>query len=144
MVRVGPGPAGRFFLRPPTLTAGNFAALWPKDPKFLALKDLNPFKTVSKVQKTSSILRAGFFLSKWPHLHRAYVVGGCLFNFGTVKPEPFIRYVNKHFFTFLLLQTKHETMTHLRTMFILVLFNEWHTKLHWQILFWQVQSWIKI
>ena len=81
---LGPGPAGRLFLRPPTLTAGNFAALWPTDPKFLALKDLNPFKTVSKVQKTSSILRVGFALSKWPHLHRAYVVGGCLFNFGTV------------------------------------------------------------
>ena len=81
---LGPGPAGRLFLRPPTLTAGNFAALWPTDPKFLALKDLNPFKTVSKVQKTSSILRVGFALSKWPHLHRAYVVGGCIFNLGTV------------------------------------------------------------
>ena len=23
--------------------------------------------------------------SKWSHLHRAYVVGGCLFNFGTVR-----------------------------------------------------------
>ena len=74
---LGPGPAGRLFLRPPTLTAGNFAALWPTDPKFLALKDLNPFKTVSKVQKTSSILRVGFALSKWPHLHRAYVVTVC-------------------------------------------------------------------
>ena len=84
---LGPGPAGRLFLRPPTLTAGNFAALWPTDPKFLALKDLNPFKTVSKVQKTSSILRVGFALSKWPHLHRAYVVGGCLFNLGTVQLE---------------------------------------------------------
>ena len=77
LVRVGPGPGGRLFLRPPTLTAGNFAALWPTDPKFLALKDLNLFKTVSKVQKTSSILRVGFALPKWPHLHRAYVVGGC-------------------------------------------------------------------
>ena len=82
---LGPGPAGRLFLRPPTLTAGNFAALWPTDPKFLALKNLNPFETVSKVQKTSSISRVGFALSKWPHLHRAYVVGGCLFNFGTVS-----------------------------------------------------------
>ena len=64
--------------------AGNFAALWPTDPKFLALKDLNPFKTVSKVQEASSSLSENFALSKWPHLHRAYVVGGCLFNFGTV------------------------------------------------------------
>ena len=73
---LGPGPAGRLFLRPPTLTAGNFSALWPTVPKFLALKDLNPFKTLSKVQKTGSILRVGFALSKWPHLHRAYVVRG--------------------------------------------------------------------
>ena len=64
-----------FFLRSPNLTACNFAALWPTDPKFLALKDLNPFKTESKVQKTSSILRVGFALPKWPHFHRAYVVG---------------------------------------------------------------------
>ena len=71
---LGPGPAGRLFLRPPTLTAGNFAALWPTDPKFLALKDLNPFKTVSKVQKTSSILRVGFALSKWPHFNSAYLL----------------------------------------------------------------------
>ena len=56
--------------------AGNFAALWPTDPKFSALKDLNPFKTVSKVQEASSILRVVFALSKWPrpHLHRAYLV----------------------------------------------------------------------
>ena len=58
-----------------SLMASNFAALWPTDPKFLALKDLNPFKTVSKVQKISSILRVGFFLSKWPHLHRVYLLG---------------------------------------------------------------------
>ena len=29
---------------------------------------------MSKVQEVSSILRVGFALSKWPHLHRAYVV----------------------------------------------------------------------
>ena len=60
VVRLGPG--AEFFVKPPTLTAGNFAALSPTDPKFLALKDLNPFKTVCKVQKTSSILRVGFAL----------------------------------------------------------------------------------
>ena len=37
------GPAGRLFLRPLTLTASNFAALSPTDPKFSVLKDLNPF-----------------------------------------------------------------------------------------------------
>ena len=36
----GMAEAADFFLRTPTLTASNFAALWPTDPKFLALKDL--------------------------------------------------------------------------------------------------------
>ena len=85
-----------------SLMAGNFAALWPTDPKSLALKDLNPFKTVSKVQKTSSILRVGFALSKWPHLHRAYVVGGCLFNFGTVAT--FLRENNPYVHIYLVLK----------------------------------------
>ena len=51
---------------------GNFATVSPRD--FLALKDLNPFTSVSKVQEASSILRVGFALSKWPDLHRAYLV----------------------------------------------------------------------
>ena len=40
----------------------------PIDPKFLALKDLDPFSTVYKVQEDGKILRMGFDLSKWPHL----------------------------------------------------------------------------
>ena len=69
-----------------SLIAGKFAALRPTDPKFLALKDLNPFQTVSKVQKTSSILRVILLSqSDLNHLHRAYVVGVCLFNFGIVS-----------------------------------------------------------
>ena len=39
--------------------------------------DSNPFKTVSKGQEATSILRVGFALSKWPHLHRAYLVTVC-------------------------------------------------------------------
>jgi len=54
--------------------ANKFAALWPTDPKFSVLKDLNLFIIVSKVQETRNILRVGFALSKWPHLHRAYLV----------------------------------------------------------------------
>ena len=57
-----------------SLMAGNFAALWPTDSKFSALKDLILFSTVSKVQETGSILRLGFACSMWPHLHRAYSV----------------------------------------------------------------------
>ena len=59
--------------------ASNFAALWPKDPKFSAKKDLNLFKKLWKVQNASSSIRVGFALSKWPHLHRAYVISGCIF-----------------------------------------------------------------
>ena len=43
--------------------AGNFADLLSIDPKFLALKDLNLFKTVSNVQEASGIFRVGFDLS---------------------------------------------------------------------------------
>ena len=52
----------------------NFAAFLPTDPKFLALKDLNPFKFVSKVQNASIILRVGFDLPKWPHFNSIYLV----------------------------------------------------------------------
>ena len=54
--------------------AGKFAALWSLDPKFSALKDLNPFKTMYEIQKASSILKVGFARFKWPYLHRAYLV----------------------------------------------------------------------
>ena len=57
-----------------SLMASNFATLWPTDSKFLALKNLNPLKTVLKFQEASSVLKMGFALSKWPHLHRAYLV----------------------------------------------------------------------
>ena len=57
-----------------SLMASYFAALSPAAPKFSALKDLNPFSTVSKVQEDGSILKIGFTFSKWPHLHRAYLV----------------------------------------------------------------------
>ena len=57
-----------------SLMASNFAALWPTDSKFSALKDLNLFEIVSIVQEASRILRVVFALSKWPHLHKAYAV----------------------------------------------------------------------
>ena len=68
----GRGRLADFFLRPQILTATNFAALWPTDPKFSALKDLNLFKKYTKNQEASSILRVVFALSKWPHLHREF------------------------------------------------------------------------
>ena len=70
----GRGRMADFFVRPPTLTTGNFEAIWPKDLKTSGIKVLNRFKKYAKYQEASSILWVGFALSKWSHLHRAYVV----------------------------------------------------------------------
>ena len=56
------------------MTAVNFEAIWPKDSKFLALKDLNLSKKYTKNQEDSYNFRLGFALSNRPYLHRAYVV----------------------------------------------------------------------
>ena len=68
----GMAEAADFFLRTPTLTASNFAALWPIDPKFLAFIDQNPFSKCAKFQDAGGILRVAFAWSNWPHLHRGY------------------------------------------------------------------------
>ena len=60
----GRGRPADFFLRPPTLTVSNFAALLSTDPKFLAFEHLNLLKKHIKNQDTSSILKVGFALSK--------------------------------------------------------------------------------
>ena len=51
-VRGGPGSN-----HSQTLMAGNFATLSPTGSKNSALTELNPFKSVSKVQEASSLLR---------------------------------------------------------------------------------------
>ena len=68
-VRGGPGSN-----HSQSLTDGNFAALWPTDPKFLELKDLSRLKKRTKNQVASSILKVVFAFSKWRHLHRAYLL----------------------------------------------------------------------
>ena len=68
----GMAEAADFFLRTPTLTASNFAALWPIELKFSALKDLLFFSQCIEFQGAGSILKVGFALSKWPHFHRVY------------------------------------------------------------------------
>ena len=50
----GRGRLADFFLRPPTLTASNFAALWPTDPKFSAFKHLNLFKSTPKIKSLAA------------------------------------------------------------------------------------------
>ena len=85
LTSAGMAEAADFFLRTPTLTASNFAALWPTDPKLLALKDLNLFSKCKKFQNGGSILKLSFALSKWPHFHRAYVVTVCNLIFITVN-----------------------------------------------------------
>ena len=81
----GRGRMADFFVRPPTLTTDNFEAIWSKDIKFSAINDLNRLKKYAKYQEASSIFKVCFALSKWPHLHKAYVVKGSLFNLGTVN-----------------------------------------------------------
>ena len=57
-----------------SLMARNFKALWTTDFKFAAFKDQVQFKSLSKFQEASSILRMGFALSKWPYFQRVYLV----------------------------------------------------------------------
>ena len=83
----GRGRVADFFMRPPTLTASNFAALWPTDLKFSAFKDLNPFSKCVKFQEATSMLRLGFVLSKWPHFDSGYLLGGP-FGLHPIVPIP--------------------------------------------------------
>ena len=71
---VGMAEVADFFLRTPTLTASNFAALSPTDPKFSALKDLNLLKRYVKYQETSYNFRLGFSLSNRPHFNSTYLL----------------------------------------------------------------------
>ena len=69
-----------FSVKPPTLTTGNFEAIWLKDLKISAIKNLNCLKKYVKYQEASSILKVSFALSKYPYFNRAYVVSsgfGC-------------------------------------------------------------------
>ena len=47
-------------------------------------KGLSLIKNILSIQKVGRIFNIDFALSKRPHLHWPYVVGGCLFNLGTV------------------------------------------------------------
>ena len=47
---------------------------------FGKLKALNLLKKHFENQEASSILRLGFAFSKWPYLHRAYLVTVCECN----------------------------------------------------------------
>ena len=60
-----------FFLRPPTLKAGNFKALYSKDPIFTVLKDLNSY---TKNQGDSYNFKQGFALSNRSHFNSVYLV----------------------------------------------------------------------
>ena len=64
-VRGGPGSN-----HSQNLIAGKFAALWPTDPKFSALKDLNFLKKCTKYQKAIIILTGGLACSKRPYFNR--------------------------------------------------------------------------
>ena len=56
----GMAEAADFFLRTPTLTPSNFAALCPTDPKISTLKDLNLILKCVKFQGAGDFLRVSF------------------------------------------------------------------------------------
>ena len=98
----GMAEAADFFLRTLTLTASNFAALWPLHLKFLEVKDLNLSLKFFKFQGAGSILRVGFAWSKWPHFQRVYLVTVCkqslmavdkIYIFGTIIVSGFTRFM---------------------------------------------------
>ena len=70
----GRGRLADFFLRPPTLKAGNFEALQSLIPIFIAFKVLNPLKRYLKNQEASCNFKLGFALSKRLHFNSVYLV----------------------------------------------------------------------
>ena len=62
-----------FFLRPPTLKAGNFEALLSIDTIFTILKVLNPLKRYFKNQEASYNFKLGFALSNRPYFNNVYI-----------------------------------------------------------------------
>ena len=76
-----------------SLTDNIFAALWPTDPIFTVLKDLNLLKKHIKSQEADSILRISFALSKWPHLRRENLVTICSHAVDILKLKPMNTYL---------------------------------------------------
>ena len=66
--------AEHFFLRPPTLKAGNFTTLYSTDPIFTVLKDINLLKKFMKNQEASNNFKLGFAPSERPHFNSIYLV----------------------------------------------------------------------
>ena len=73
----GMAKAADFFLRPPTLTANNFAALWLTDPKFSAFKDLNLFFKVYWISRCWQHFKGSFCPVKVTSFFRVYLVTIC-------------------------------------------------------------------
>ena len=71
---LGPGPDGRLFFG--DLRHWQLVTLKPFNlqSNIYSIERTKSFKKYTKNQEASSILKAGFVHSKWPHLHRAYLV----------------------------------------------------------------------
>ena len=98
----GRGRMADFFMRPPTLTTGNFEAVWHKDFKFWALKDLNLFKKYTKYQEASCILE-----STYNRKHRVHTYGkthSCkMYTYALILKQEKVERTNQHRFRFDLL-----------------------------------------
>ena len=50
-----------------------------RDPQYHFGKISTSLTNSSSIKRTKRILNTSYALSKWPHLHRAYVISGCIF-----------------------------------------------------------------
>ena len=50
-----------------------------RDPQYVFGKILTFLPNTISIQRTSRIFHTSYALSKWPHLHRAYIISRCIF-----------------------------------------------------------------
>ena len=60
-----------------------------RDPQYLFGKISSSLTNPSSMKRTKRIFNTSFALSKWPHLHRAYVISGCAFFWLAIAKMPF-------------------------------------------------------
>ena len=75
-----------------------------RDPQYLFGKIWTSLTYIVSIKRTSRIFNIDYALSKWPHLHRAYVIRGCIFLWLAV---PAIYHKNWWFF----FEVRHKRIT---------------------------------
>jgi len=60
-----------------------------RDPQYLFGKISTSLTNSSSIKRTKRIFNTSYAQSKWPHLHRVYVISGCIFFWLAVMYLPF-------------------------------------------------------